>query len=145
MNPQSCKHCNKLFVPGPNGMGSMLCRGCAVDCDLSYNKIHKFIKANQFVSAEQVAEGADVPAVFVLALIRDGRFGDSADVRMQSVCIRCGHDLKKNEVSICNACKVLITHKMREPNKPVAYQAPPAPSKKPGKKSGDDKKYGLGR
>jgi hypothetical protein len=142
VNPQHCKHCNKLFAPSPTGMGSVLCRGCAVDCDLSYPKIQKFLKEHEFVSTDQVADGAKVPAVFVLALIRDGRFGEMADVRMQATCIRCGKELQKAEVSICNPCKVLISHKMRDPVKQPTYTPPPKPASK---RNDDGHKYGLGR
>ena len=128
-------------------MGSLLCRGCAVDCDLVYGKIHSYIRQNDFVSAEQVATGASVPAIFVMALIREGRFGDLADVRIEAGCIRCGKELHKNEISICHPCKVVITHKMREPAaKPPAYTPPPKPStsSRSNRHDDDSHQYGLG-
>ena len=147
MNPQHCKHCNRLYAPSPTGMRSMLCRGCVVDCDLSYSKIHRYIKDNEFVSAEQVADGAKVPAIFVLALIREGRLGDLADVRVESICIRCSRDLQKNEISICNPCKVLMSHKMQSVSaaRPTAYTPPPKPVSASKRSNDDGNKYGLGR
>lgn len=150
MNPQHCKHCNRLYAPSPTGMGSLLCRGCAVDCDLVYGKVHSYIRQNDFVSAEQVASGANVPAIFVMALIREGRFGDMTDIRVETGCIRCGKELQKNEISLCNPCKVLISRKMQPAaNKPPAYIPPPKPDSsssppRSGRHDDDSHKYGLG-
>ncbi|MBX2860879.1 MAG: hypothetical protein KTR14_06575 [Vampirovibrio sp.] len=129
-------------------MASSLCRMCCGLCEDAYLQIHKYVKEMEFVSAEQVSEGANVPVEFVFALIQEGRFGDqgTGSTNQDGCCVRCSKTLKPTESSLCNPCKVLVSHQMNKSGPtPAAVSSGAAPQRAPAASTGKQSRYGLGR
>lgn len=157
-----CENCNQVFSAQISGMMAVLCRPCAMDCDVAYLKIYKFIRDMQadnhelcIADMDRIAEGAKVPAVFVRVLYEEGRFSTKDQSTRQS-CKRCGAELKEAEKDLCGNCgsnlsRAIHQSKLKYPPErtasPPPESAPPSPHPpRPLEGGGDDRhKYGLGR
>lgn len=150
-----CKNCNRAYQGKFQGKMALLCRPCAMDCEDAYIKIHRFLKDQpadsrfKITDKDKIAEETGIPAIFVLILIREGRFDnfEGFSSPKKEVCKSCQQDLKPTEHKICKRCSRKLSNQASSALNRMSLNAPP-PAEEPseqGGSTGRTTKYGLGR
>lgn len=98
-----CARCNKLF----NKIVSEVCTSCQPEEDADFNRIHDIISKTHGLSAQEVAEEADVPLECVFRMLREGRIDNikgGEDVK----CGRCGAPAISAAKRLCERCLISL-------------------------------------
>src|SRR5262245_14622411 len=108
---KQCENCQKSYPANPVGRLAMICRACSQDCEDAYMTIRKFLRDNntafKLVDSEIIAEAVGVPAIFILILAKEGRFGQQVlDELKKKPCKRCQNLVNDDERKddMCRSC-----------------------------------------
>ena len=144
-----CQNCNRMFSPESSGRYAVLCRPCAMDCDVAYVKVYQYICDKKYkegihltrAHVHRIADESKIPAIFVKVLFDEGRFGKEEDEVAEVLnCKRCEKSLAEGEKGMCNACIAAISKEVTK----GFDQHKDFSSKKPESPNNYSSRYGLG-
>lgn len=132
MDIKHCEHCEQIYSAPKEGGASVLCRKCLMDCEAAYLKVRRYITENRNATLEEAAAATEVPEIFVQAMVLDGRFEISHELRMDG---EDSEELRRRKQMLDDINEARGQLNSPPPGGP---ELPPPPSSK-------GKRYGLGR
>lgn len=110
---KKCLHCEKPYQPKLKGYLSVICRSCILDCDEAYNKILIHLRREGDTTLEKAFTALGVPAYFVEALLREGRFDEYTGKKKPPACKRCNTKLSAGERDMCERCSKSVMNQVK--------------------------------
>ncbi len=113
MYVRRCQACNSPFQAFGKDRTFVLCRNCCTECEAAYNKIYDYIRKNGEIATKDIADRVGVSNVFVLILIKEGRFREQLASESANGCKRCKSQLAPGEREMCGKCRLLLAEQLK--------------------------------
>ena len=100
MSLAKCLRCENSFDKADNP----ICPACKPDEECDFEKVRECLDEHPDISAEAVAELADVPLKVVMRMVDQGVVTNVSALEETPKCGRCGADAISASKKICHAC-----------------------------------------
>lgn len=111
-----CVRCEDLFDKGDNSV----CPACRPDEDCDFEKVRACLEGHPEISAEAVAELAEVPLKVVMRMVDQGAVTNVSALEGTPKCGRCGADAISASKKLCNACLEKLNRNVLEQKRQIS-------------------------
>ncbi len=113
-----CVRCDNLFDKGDNPV----CPPCKPDEEADFEKVRECLNEHPDLSAETVAELADVPLKVVMRMVDQGAVTNVSAISGAPKCGRCGADAISATKKLCHACLEKLNQQVLKQKREISIE-----------------------